>query len=312
MNKDAKILVTGHKGLVGSALMRSLKVAGYTNLIFGSRDVLDLTDLRQTLEFFMRNQPEYVFLAAARVAGIEGNMRQPVQMLLTNLQIQNNVIWCSHEIKVKKLMFFGSSCIYPKFCPQPIKEEYLLTSPLEPSNEPYAIAKIAGLKLCQAFRKQYGHNFISVMPTNLYGINDTYESGGHVIPDLIRKFYQAKVLGSESVPVMGDGTARREFLYSDDLARACVLAMEKYDDAEPINIGFGTDVPIRDLAEMVAKAVGFDPNKIVYDVSKPKGTPVKLLDSSKIMGLGWKPSVNLEIGLKIAYTDFLKNHANEK
>lgn len=312
MKKDARILVCGHKGLVGSALMRSLKVAGYTDIIYGARDVLDLTDRDLTEMYFVRNKPEYVFLAAAKVAGIQGNMRQPVQMLMTNLEIQNNVIWAAHHAKVKKLMFFGSSCIYPKYSPQPIKEAALLTGPLEPSNESYAIAKIAGLKLCQAFRRQYNDNFISVMPTNLYGIGDRYEPGCHVIPDLIRKFYQAKVSGQEAVPVWGDGTARREFLYSDDLARACLAVMENYDMEDPINIGFGSDVTIRELAEMIADAVGLERDRLVFDPKGVVGTPVKLLDSSKMMALGWKPSVNLEIGLKIAYTDFLKNHANPK
>jgi GDP-L-fucose synthase len=309
MNKDSKIIVLGSNGLVGSALLRSLKVAGHTDLRYPTRDIVDLTDREATLKYFLEHQPEYVFLAAAKVAGIQGNMRQPVQMLMANLEIQNSVIWAAHHVKVKKLMFFGSSCIYPKYCPQPIKEEYLLTSPLEPSNEPYALAKIAGLKLCQAFRQQYNDNFISVMPTNLFGLNDTYRPGCHVIPDLIRKFYHAKVTGQPKVPVWGDGTARREFLYSDDLARACIAVMEKYDSPEPINIGYGTDVTIRELAEAVADTVGLERDRLTFDPKGVVGTPVKLLDSSKVFALGWKPLVSLGVGLRIAYADFMKNHA---
>jgi GDP-L-fucose synthase len=206
-------------------------------------------------------------------------------------------------------MFFGSSCIYPRLSPQPIKEEYLLTSALEPSNEPYAIAKIAGLKLAQAFRRQYGDNFISVMPTNLYGVNDTYKPGCHVIPDLLRKFHQAKVTGQDQVTVWGDGTARREFLYADDLATACITVMEKYDEADPINIGFGSDVTIKELAHLVADVVGLERSKLVFETKGPVGTPVKFLDSSKVMALGWKPAVTLATGLPIAYSDFLKHHA---
>jgi len=312
MNKNSKILVCGHKGLVGSALMRQLTAQGFTNLLSAPRSELDLTDIGQTVKFFLKHEPEYVFLAAAKVAGIEGNMKQPVSMLVTNLEIQLNVIETAHVTGVKKLMFFGSSCIYPKLCPQPIKEEYLMTGPLEPSNEFYALAKITGLKLCQAYRKQSGDNFISVMPTNLYGINDTYKPGCHVIPDLIRKFYQAKVSGQEHVHVWGDGTARREFLYSDDLATACVTVMENYNDEAPINIGYGTDVSIRELAELVADTVGLGRDQLVFDPKGVVGTPIKFVDSSKVMALGWKPSVTLEAGLKIAYADFLKNHATTK
>lgn len=309
MNKDAKILVLGSGGLVGSALVRALQLAEYKNVVRPPRGYVDLAAPDQTRDYFALNHPDYVFLAAAKVAGIEGNLKQPVQMLLENLQIQNNVILAAHLAKVKKLMFFGSSCIYPKLCPQPIKEEYLLTSALEPSNEGYAIAKIAGLKLCQSFRRQYGDNFISVMPTNLYGINDTYTPGCHVIPDLIRKFYQAKVTGQVKVHVWGDGTARREFLYADDLANACLTVMERYDAEAPINIGYGSDVSIRQLAEAVADAVGLERSRLVFDPKGIVGTPIKLLDSSKVMALGWKPSKTLEAGLKIAYADFLKNHA---
>jgi GDP-L-fucose synthase len=312
MNKNSKIFVAGHRGLVGSAIVRSLKAAGYTNLLTVTHAELDLTDIGAVYAFFKKHEPEHVFLAAAKVAGIEGNLAQPVQMLMNNTLIQNNVLWSAHNFGVKKLLFLGSSCIYPRLCPQPIKEEYLLTSALEPSNEAYAIAKIAGVKLCQAFRRQYESNFVSVMPTNLYGVNDTYSPGCHVIPDLIRKFYQAKVSGQTKIVVWGDGTARREFLYSDDLARACVVVMEKYDEAEPINIGFGSDLAIRELACMIADTVGVDRNLLVFEASGPTGTPVKRLDSSKVMALGWKPVVSLANGLKIAYADFLKNHAAAK
>lgn len=311
MNKNSKILVLGGRGLVGSALVRALKLAEYTNILYPSRDDVDLMNIEQTVKFFLNNEPEYVFLAAAKVAGIEGNMKQPVQMLVTNMEIQLNVIETAHITGVKKLMFFGSSCIYPKMCPQPIKEEYLMTGPLEPSNEFYALAKIAGLKLCQAYRKECGDNFISVMPTNLYGLNDTYTPGCHVIPDLIRKFYQAKVTGQETVSVWGDGTARREFLFSDDLARACLVIMEKYDHESPINIGFGNDLTIRELAEKIADTVGLDRSQLVFQATGPVGTPVKRVDCSKVFGLGWQPSVDLETGLKISYADFLKNHASK-
>jgi GDP-L-fucose synthase len=304
MKKDSRIYVAGSTGLVGSALCQALEAAAYTDVLGATHDQFDLMNLDETWELFRSYRPEYVFLAAAKVAGIEGNMKQPVQMMEQNLRIQNNVIAVAHEHKVKKLMFFGSSCIYPRLCPQPIKEEYLLTSPLEPSNEPYALAKIAGLKLCQAYRRQYGDNFISVMPTNLYGVNDTYRPGCHVIPDLIRKFHEAKNLDRHAT-VWGDGSIRREFLCSDDLAQACLLIMEKYDGPEPINIGYGSDVTIKELAHAIAKVVGLQ-GQIVFEPSGPTGTPIKLLDSSKIFSLGWKPKIDLATGLKLAYDDFLK------
>lgn len=286
MNTNDSIFVAGHRGLVGSAIVRALKADGFANILTATHSEVDLANPEEVRNFLSKNRPAYVFLAAAKVAGIEGNMNEPVEMMISNLKIQNNVIQASHWFGVKKLLFLGSSCIYPKLCPQPIKEEYLLTSALEPSNECYALAKIAGLKLCQAFRKEYGHNFVSVMPTNLYGLNDTYRPGCHVIPDLIRKFYQAKVIGQETVQVWGDGMARREFLYCDDLARACVLVMQHYDMPEPINIGFGSDVTIKELAYLIADTVGFK-GPIVFSASGPVGTPVKFLDSSKIMALGF-------------------------
>jgi GDP-L-fucose synthase len=304
MDKHARIFVAGSTGLVGSALVRLLKSERFWNISTSSHGSLDLTDRYETYRFFSLTSPEYVFLAAAKVAGIKGNMAEPVEMMLSNLSIQNNVLSAAHKYGVKKLMFFGSSCIYPKLCPQPIKEDYLLTSALEPSNECYALAKIAGLKLCQAYRREYGCNFVSVMPTNLYGPNDTYKEGGHVIPDLIRKFHQAKVTGQE-VAVWGNGAARREFLFSDDLATACLRVMDAYDEPEPINIGYGEDVSIWCLAELIADTVGLERARVRFDVSGPTGTPVKLLDSSKLASLGWKPSVRLEDGLKIAYHDFL-------
>lgn len=309
MNTNDRIFVAGHRGLVGSAIVRALTAEGYTNIITATHQEVDLTHPTETWRFIAEKRPHYIFLAAAKVGGIEGNMKQPVEMMLSNLHIQNNVIAAAHQHRVKKLLFLGSSCIYPKMCPQPIKEEYLLTSALEPSNECYALAKIAGLKLCQAYRSECGDNFVSVMPTNLYGINDTYRPGCHVIPDLIRKFYQAKVTGQPTVSVWGDGTARREFLYSDDLAKACVLVMQSYDMAEPINIGYGTDITIKELAYAVADAVGLQREQIVFSASGPVGTPVKFLDSSRIMALGWKPTIELVDGLKLAYADFLKNHA---
>ena len=309
MKKDSRIFVAGHRGLVGSALMRALDAAGYTNIFGTSREQFDLMSVDETWELFQSFQPEYVFLAAARVAGIEGNMQYPAQMMEQNLRIQNNVISAAHDYKVKKLMFFGSSCIYPRLCPQPIKEEYLLTGPLEPTNEAYALAKIDGLKLCQAYRKQYGDNFISVMPTNLYGVGDRYEPGGHVIPDLIRKFHEARVKGQQA-SVWGDGSVRREFLYADDLAVACLRIMEDYDESEPINIGFGSDISIKELAYAIADTVGLGRNLVMFQRGGPTGTPVKLLDSSKIFALGWRPQVNLSVGLKVAYADFLKREVH--
>jgi GDP-L-fucose synthase len=307
MKKDARIFVAGSTGLVGSALVRVLEEEGYTNLITPPHGSLDLTDQRSTDYFFSDTSPEYVFLAAAQVAGIKGNMDSPVQMMTTNLAIQNNVLAASRTYGVKKLMFFGSSCIYPKLCPQPIKEDYLLTGPLEPSNECYALAKISGVKLCQAYQRQYGCNFISVMPTNLYGPNDTYKDGGHVIPDLIRKFHAAKCR-QELVVVWGDGSARREFLYSDDLARACLLIMRCYEGYEPVNVGCGVDISINELVRCIADTVGLDRSYIHFDTTGPVGTPRKMLDIWKLLSFGWKPKVGLEEGLRLAYQDYLKRY----
>jgi GDP-L-fucose synthase len=309
MNKNVTIFVAGHNGLVGSAILRLLLKQDYLCLT-AEREELNLENHSETRAFFDDHNIDYVFLCAAKVAGIEGNMKEPVDMLLRNLKIQTNVIEAAHAAAVRKLLFFGSSCIYPRLCPQPIKEEYLLSGSLEPSNEPYAISKIVGLKLCQAYHKQHGDNFVSVMPTNLLGTGDNYQPGGHVIPELIRKFHVAKS-SQEEVIVWGDGTARREFLFSDDLASACLTVMNHYDSPEPINIGYGSDISIKELAEIVADTVGLERGRLIFKPTGPVGTPVKLLDSSKIMALGWKPTVNLADGLKIAYEDFLKNHVGK-
>ena len=303
--KSARIYIAGHKGLVGSAIWREFDRRGYTSLIGRTRDELDLRDLPSVRRFFDEQRPEYVILAAARVGGILANDTEPVPFLLENLQIQNNVISESHRVGVRKLLFLGSSCIYPKLAPQPIREEHLLTGPLEPTNQWYAIAKIAGIKLCQAYRRQYGSDFICAMPTNLYGPNDNYDPrNSHVLPALIRRFHEAKSTGAREVVCWGTGSPRREFLYVDDLARACLFLLERYSDDAIINVGSGADLPIRDLADMVARAVGFE-GAIVWDDSKPDGTPRKLMDSARILGMGWQPEVSLEEGIRRAYADFM-------
>ena len=301
MQKQNKIYVAGHRGLVGSAIVRALQAQGYNNLILRAHKELDLLDQKTVTDFFQKEKPEYIFLAAAKVGGILANKTYPADFIYQNLQVQNNVIHNSYLHGVRKLLFLGSSCIYPRNCPQPIKEEYLLTGPLEPTNEPYAIAKIAGIKMCQSYNRQYGANFISVMPTNLYGPNDNFDlENSHVLPALIRKFHEAKTNNQKEVVVWGTGAAKREFLHVDDLAEACVFLMNNYDSSEIINIGAGEDVTIKELAEMIKEVIDFT-GKIVWDSSKPDGTPRKLLNVSKLHNLGWKHRINLREGLKMAY-----------
>ena len=292
--------------MVGSALWRELERQGFTNLVGRARKELDLLDQAAVSRFYAEQKPEYVFVAAAKVGGILANNEQPADFLFQNLQIQNNLIHGAWKAGVKKLLFLGSSCIYPKLAPQPLKEEYLLTGPLEPTNEWYAIAKIAGIKMCQACRRQHGCDFISAMPTNLYGPNDNYDlKTSHVLPAFIRKFHEAKASGAASVTCWGSGKPLREFLYADDLASACVLLMQRYSDEQFINVGYGSDISIRDLAEVVRRIVGFD-GMIEWDATRPDGTPRKLMDSSRLFALGWKPRIDLETGIRLAYEDFLK------
>ena len=311
MEKNAKVYVAGHRGMVGSAIFKKLSNEGYTNIITRTSTELDLRNQHQVTEFFSKEEPEYVFLAAAKVGGIVANNTYRADFLYENLSIQNNVIHNSWLRGVKKLLFLGSSCIYPKFAPQPLKEEYLLTGLLEPTNEPYAIAKIAGIKLCDAYRDQYGCNFISVMPTNLYGYNDNYHpENSHVLPALIRKFHEAKLKGSESVTIWGSGTPKREFLFADDLADACYFLMLNYNEANLINIGTGTDISIKELALLIKKVIGFD-GDLIFDTDKPDGTPRKLMDVTKLHSKGWKHTVNLEDGIQLAYQDFINNHSQK-
>ena len=306
MQKNARIYVAGHRGLVGSAIWRELERQGFTNLIGRTHAELELLDAAAVRKFYAEVKPEFVFVAAARVGGILANNNYPAQFLHDNLAVQNHLIHGAHEAGVTKLLFLGSSCIYPKHAPQPLKEEYLLSGPLEPTNEWYAIAKIAGVKMCQAYRRQYGCNFISAMPTNMYGPNDHYDlQNSHVLPALIRKFHEAKISGAKEVVCWGSGEPSREFLYADDLGRACVFLMECYDEEQFINVGFGSDVTIRELAETVQRIVGFA-GAIIWDRSKPDGTPRKWMDSSRLLALGWKPEVNLEQGIALAYADFQK------
>ena len=297
MNKDSKIYIAGHRGMVGSALVRVLEQNGYNNLVLRTSKELNLTDQFAVKEFFESEKPEYVFLAAAKVGGIVANNTYRAEFIYENLMIQNNVIHNSYISGVKKLMFLGSSCIYPKNAPQPLKEEYLLTGLLEPTNEPYAIAKIAGIKMCEAYRDQYGCNFISVMPTNLYGPNDNYDlNNSHVLPALLRKFIEAKNNGDNSVTLWGTGTPLREFLHVDDLASACLFLMKSYNEKEFLNIGVGEDISILNLANLVKEIVGFE-GEIILDKSKPDGTPRKLMDVSRIEGLGWKANISLSEGI---------------
>jgi len=304
MNKFDKIYIAGHRGMVGSAIHRNLVNLGYENILTRTSAQLDLRTQEAVNEFFEIERPTYVFLAAARVGGIHANNTYRGQFLYENLMIQNNVIHSAYATGVKKLLFLGSSCIYPKMAPQPLKEEYLLSGPLEHTNEPYAIAKIAGIKLCDAYRDQYGCNFISVMPTNLYGPNDNYDlENAHVLPTFIRKFHDAKIAGAKEVVIWGSGTPRREFLHADDLADACVYLMHHYNEAGLVNIGTGIDLTITELAMMVRDVVGFT-GDLVYDSSKPDGTPRKLMDVSKLTGLGWTYKISLREGLEKVYNEY--------
>lgn len=307
MDKDSKIYVAGHNGLVGSAICRQLESQGYKNIIKHSHLELDLTRQIDVENFFKQEKPEYVFLAAAKVGGIKANDTYPADFIMDNIKIEFNIIDSAFKNEVKKLLFLGSTCIYPKNCPQPIKEEYLLTSELEKTNEAYALAKIAGLKACSYYKKQYGANFISAMPCNLYGIGDNFDlENSHVLPALIRKFHEAKIKNLDTVEVWGTGKPLREFLFSDDLGEACIFLMNNYNGNEHINVGFGTDLSIKELAEIIKEIVGFK-GQIVFDVSKPDGTFKKLTDITKIKNLGWLPKTNLKDGIQIVYKWFLKN-----
>jgi GDP-L-fucose synthase len=303
MNKSAKIYIAGHRGMVGSAILRVLKAQGYLNFVLRTSIELDLRNQKDVSDFFSKERPEYVFLAAAKVGGIVANNTYRADFLYENLMIQSNVIHQAHLTGVQKLLFLGSSCIYPKMAPQPLKEEYLLTGLLEPTNEPYAIAKIAGIKMCDAYRSQYGCNFISVMPTNLYGPNDNYDlNNSHVLPALLRKFISAKREGVDSVSIWGTGSPLREFLHADDLADACLFLMNNYSGDGLVNIGVGEDISILDLAKMIQEIVGFN-GKIIFDRTKPDGTPRKLMDVSKLTQLGWKANTSLEEGIIKVYEE---------
>lgn len=307
MDKDSKIYVAGHNGLVGSAICRQLEKQGYKNIIKRSHLELDLTRQVDVENFFKQEKPEYVFLAAAKVGGIKANNTYPADFIMDNIKIEFNILDSAFKNEVKKLLFLGSTCIYPKNCPQPIKEEYLLTSELEKTNEAYALAKIAGLKACSYYKKQYRANFISAMPCNLYGIGDNFDlENSHVLPALIRKFHEAKIKNLDTVEVWGTGKPLREFLFSDDLGEACIFLMNNYNGNEHINVGFGTDLSIKELAEIIKEIVGFK-GQIVFDVSKPDGTFKKLTDITKIKNLGWLPKINLKDGIQIVYKWFLKN-----
>ncbi|MBL0954694.1 MAG: GDP-L-fucose synthase [Leptospira sp.] len=313
MNVSSKIYVAGHKGLVGSALVKVLNKSGYKNVIGRSHQELDLTNQKDVIQFFESEKPEYVFLAAAKVGGIHANNTYPAEFIFSNLQIQNNIIDASYRFGIKKLCFLGSSCIYPKFAKQPMDEGQLLDGKLEPTNEPYAVAKIAGIVMCQSYNRQYGTNFISVMPTNLYGPGDNYHpENSHVLPALMRRFHEAKVNKLPEVVIWGTGKPLREFLYSEDMARACVFLMENYDvtgdpkGGEHVNVGSGIEVSIKELAETVKEVVGYN-GKLIFDPTKPDGTPRKLLDVSKLHKMGWKHEVNLNEGVRLTYDDYSKS-----
>jgi len=308
MELNSKIYIAGHRGMVGSAISRNLVKKGYTNIITRTSAELDLRNQALVNEFFAAEKPDYVFLAAARVGGIVANNTFRADFIYENLMIQSNIIHASYVNNVKKLMFLGSSCIYPKLAPQPLKEDYLLTGPLEYTNEPYAVAKIAGIKLCEAYRKQYNCNFISVMPTNMYGYGDNYHpNNSHVLPGLIRKVHEAKQNNAPEVIVWGTGTPKREFLFADDLAEACFFLINNYDDEQLINVGTGKDLSIKELAELIKDIVGYE-GKIAFDSSKPDGTPRKLMDVTKLHNLGWKHTIELREGIQLAYQDFVDNH----
>lgn len=312
MKPESRVYVAGHRGLVGSAIWRSLQQQGFKNLIGRTRQELDLLDAAAVRSFFAETKPEFVFVAAAKVGGIHANSTLPADFLFENLQIQNNLIHTAAQAGARKLLFLGSSCIYPKLAPQPLKEEYLLSGPLEPTNEWYAVAKIAGIKLCQACRRQHGSDFISVMPTNMYGPNDNYDlNNSHVLPALIRKFHEAKIRNAAEVICWGTGSPLREFLYADDLGDACVFLMQNYSEEQFINAGSGVEISIRQLAELVGRIVGYT-GKIAWDTTKPDGTPRKLMDNSRIAALGWKPKVDLDTGIRLAYQDFLSKQPRER
>ncbi|MEW5774028.1 MAG: GDP-L-fucose synthase [Thermodesulfobacteriota bacterium] len=307
MEKDAKIYVAGHRGLVGSAIVRALQRAGFSNLLLRTRAQCDLTDQRAVRDMLATERPDYVFLAAAKVGGIHANATYPAQFIYDNLAIQNHVIEAAHRHGAKKLLFLGSSCIYPKHAPQPMAEDCLLTGPLEPTNQWYAVAKIAGIKLCQAFRRQYGFDAISLMPTNLYGPGDNFDlENSHVLPALLRKLHEAKLAGAPSVTVWGTGSPRREFLHVDDLAEASLFLMANYSGEEIVNVGCGQDLTIRELAELIRAAVGFA-GEIVFDASRPDGAPRKLLDVGRLASLGWRPRIGLEDGVRDTYRWYLEN-----
>ena len=312
LDKSAKIYIAGHRGMVGSAIWRLLTSRGYANLIGWNSKELDLTNRDATVAKLTEAKPNVVIMAAARVGGIGSNSKFPVEFLTENTRIQNNIFEVANDLDVQRLLFLGSSCIYPKYAEQPIKESSLMTGMLEPTNDAYAIAKIAGVLHVQAYRREYGRKWFSVMPTNLYGQNDSFDTeNGHVLPSLIRKFHDAKSSESRSVTLWGDGSAFREFLHVDDLAKACLLLLEDYDEGEPINVGFGSDISIRELANLIKKVVGFD-GEIIWDHSKPNGTPKKLLDSSRIFNLGWQPDQSLESGLEATYRWYLENESSVK
>lgn len=311
MNKDSKIYVAGHRGMVGSAILRKLQKEGYSNIITKTSQELDLRIQKDVDDFFKLEKPEYVFLAAAKVGGILANNTYRAEFIYDNLMIQSNVIHSAYKYGVKKLLFLGSSCIYPKYAPQPMKEEYLLSGYLEPTNEPYAIAKITGIKMCEAYRHQYGCNFISAMPTNLYGPNDNYDlNNSHVLPALIRKFHEAKIYNKKEVIVWGTGNPRREFMHVDDLADACLFLMLNYNDSQFVNVGTGKDISIRELAELIKTIVGYEGN-IIFDTTKPDGTPRKFLDLNYMHSLGWHHKIELEEGIKMTYQDFLENQLSK-
>jgi GDP-L-fucose synthase len=312
MEKGSKIYIAGHRGLVGGAILRLLQAKGFGNLLCRNPSELDLRDQEAVAAFFSLESPEYVFLAAARVGGIRANSTYPAEFIYDNLMIQANIIHHAYGSGVKKLLFLGSSCIYPKFCPQPMKEEFLLDGKLEPTNEPYAVAKIAGIKMCQAYNRQYGTQFISLMPTNLYGPGDNFDlQDSHVVPALIRKFHEAKVNGEKTVIVWGSGTPQREFLFVDDLADACLFLMERYGGDEIINVGVGTDQTIKELAQVIGEVVGFK-GEVAFDLNKPDGTPRKLLDVARISRLGWRARTSLREGLEKTYSWFLNSHWAQK
>jgi GDP-L-fucose synthase len=306
MQKSSSIFVAGHRGLVGSALVRTLQAKGFSNVITRTHSELDLENQMSVEEFFKKEKPEYVFLSAAKVGGIYANNTYPAEFAYSNMQIQCNVVHFSYKYNVKKLLFMGSSCIYPKFASQPMNESSLLSGPLEETNKAYALAKIAGIIMCQSYNRQYGTNYISVMPTNLFGPNDNYHSeNSHVLPALLRRFHEAKIKNAPQVTIWGTGSAHREFLFSDDLADACIYLMEKYEDSDIVNIGSGEEISIKNLALLIKEVVGYT-GEIAFDTSKPDGTPRKLLDCTKIHSLGWKHTINIRDGLVTAYGDFVK------